>query len=200
MSSMFDDAAFELRRHFKPVALLMLGLFALLLVAFVVVALVVTMVINNVRPPEAPNDARIPSTAYGYAAVQVFDCVEQGPTCAEFERSKNYLRMSSVVGGITYTPITKDGEVGDAKTVKFTKESADKEFMDFGSEITGEGTITPLTLHETMFREGQSSVENSTTYFSFDYPKTDLTVDGTMSFTLTEQQVVIKSVSYDKVD
>lgn len=199
MNSILDEAGFELRSKVGPVLRLGLALVGIFLLLGTVGGVVAFFMFQNVRPPQDATDTRIPITAYGYAAVQVFDCVRQGPEkCEQYEQSQDYLRMSTMAGGIEYQPLkeTDPGATnpGGTKTVEFTEQSTDADYMAFGEAVTLGGKISPTTVFETSFMDG--TVERSAV-FTYTDPKTDKQVHGTYVFSLTSQQMVVKSVRYE---
>lgn len=201
MNGILDEAGFELRRNVGPVLRVGLVLFAILLLILTLVGIVFFFMFQRVQPPQNAADGRIPTTAYGYAAMQVFDCVRQGPgECEEYERSQDYLRMSTIAGGIEYQPLGPDDpgalNPGGTRTVEFTETSTDAQYMAFGEAVTLNGKINPSTVFETSFSDG--SAERSTV-FTYADPQDGQQVVGTYVFSLTSQQMVVRSVHHEEV-
>lgn len=197
--NLLKEASFEMRYR-SGTMLRLFGVFtAIMIMVLIAVAVIAMIMMNNVKPPSGDEvDERIPTTAYGYAAVQVFDCVRTGPKCENFDKSKNYLIMSTVAGGIEYQPLksTDPGEATgrETKIVKFTDESTDQQFRAFGDAVTLNGALSPLTVKETDFTEKEVG---KITTFELNGEGSKADRDGTITLSLTDKQVVIRSIIYE---
>lgn len=188
----YDEFRYTLRYQMpKLIALLTAGV----LLALGVFALAYWMAARDVKPNALPDGQPIPSTVYGYGAVQVYDCVRQGPECSSFEDSKAYLRSVSAATAIFYTPLSSTGEIGQEKVASFTPNSTDEEFRAFGREVTGDGLITPGTAYEENFIP---TADPNVIAFTATPESLGERVDGTMTLTTRNGESVVQKITYTK--
>lgn len=190
--NIFDDVGFELRDHVGPVAKWSLIVLIAVVVVLTAAATIFLTIAYQTRPPSM-DEERVPTAEYGYATVQVLDCLEKGPACAEYTDSKEYLQASP---GITYTPVRGDGpgtSNGDGtRTVRFTSSTPRRDYVAFAGAVTGDGALTAAGMTTSDFEDGG---DGDAVTFTYTDPSTKTRHRGTFTFTTAKSQKVLASVT-----
>lgn len=197
--NMLDNVLFEVRHNLRWVVMLV----SVLVIGAVIIGAAViggfAFAQTRLGPPENAADTRIPLEAYGHGAVLVFDCIQRGEDqCPEYDQAVGYLQLSTMAGGITYQPLSDDAPGTEnedgTKTVSFDEESPAEDYQAFANSVTLDGAVTPSTAPEIAFTE--SGTTTNSVNFTYQGQEQAPGGSGTITFTLTSQQMVIQSVSY----
>lgn len=176
------------------VAGVILGLFAAAVVSF--------PYLTGARD-KTPTLSDLPLGSFGYAAVQVLDCIEAGAQeCPEYERSQGFL--AGTPEGIIYQPRNEQdpgARQGDG-TAKMTllhpknpaKTTPEKEWEAFAAATTLDGAVNPRTVTEADFAT-VSPGPDVTVSFPVIGPD-GMRRTGTMAFRVDGATIALRSVTY----
>lgn len=202
-STVLEDAMFEVRRRWKTRVFVPLAIVAVFLIIGVVVTLVAWLSANRAQPP-AVNSEDIPLGSYAAGNIEVFDCIYRGPDdCDNYAKSKEWA-SGATTGELTYTPFGSDknapGEKAEGKTRRVTdfKSLSDKQWRALAAGVTNGGEANPGTVTENSVKTSSFTPEDVSATATFSLTKENALTTGTMTFTLTDSGVVLKSVSYSK--
>lgn len=198
----FEDAMFELRRHWKKRALIPLAIIGVCLIIGGIAVGVAWFASNQGKPPKV-NSEDIPLGSYAAGNIEVLDCIYRGPDdCGEYKKSKDW--MISGVDDLTYTPNKGDDNAPGEKTqggalkVDDLKSLSDEEWHALAAGMTKNGRANPGTVTENSvdtsgFDPGELSASAS---FTLPEKGDDREVEGTLTFTLKDSGVTLKGLTY----
>lgn len=191
----------EIKREFRKKAPWVLGaLFGvagLVVLGAVAVMLAITVLPTGARPPANLTDPRVPSSAHGYATVQVIDCLREGDSCPEFAKSQEYMQKGSdQTGGVTYTVLSDQGVPGQTKTAMFLPTTPAAEYQTFANEVSGAGLVNASTVFETDF------TGDTNTMAEFTVPGREGEdgggTTGRMEFSPLDDVMAVRSITYSQ--
>lgn len=202
-SDFFEDLLFEVQRRWKRRILIPL----LVIVGIVVLVVggvgVAWLVSGRSKPPEV-NSSDIPLGSYAAGNVEVLYCIYQGADeCPEYDRSKEW--MGGATGGsLTYEPLAGDtsapGEDAGNGQRKVTdlQGLTDEEWHSIAAGMTLDGAANPGTVTENSTETTSFSTEEVSATATFQISTEDDASPrtGTMTFTLVDSGVVLKSLTY----
>lgn len=190
MSGLLSDMLFDVRRGLRPTLTIVGVVFAGFFLLLALVLGVFYLATGRATPPKSPIDAAIPVTAYAPSVIQVFDCVQTGPSCPYYDKSKQYLMQVVPDEGLTYTPRTvadpgSDGPDG-AKVVRLGPATSAADWAAVGKAVTLSGAANETTVTE----KNVSMPDAQTATF------TVARRTATMKFAVTQESIQIISVIY----
>jgi hypothetical protein len=193
-SDILGEARWELKRVQGPILKGLAALFTVAMLLGMAAVGVMWWVSGKAQPPTSAIDSRIPLNSYTAAVVQVMDCIDKGPqVCPEFQRSKDYLILSSGGEGIIYTPLTAT-DPGEAlpdgtRKIVFTKTTPEADWKAFARAGTYDGVATPLSVTEKTVVP-----KEATGTFTLNGGK----VTGVMTFSLNQNTMSLRKIVYTK--
>lgn len=199
-SNVLEDAMFEMRRRWKTRVFVPLAIIAFFMIVGIVITGIAWLASDQARPP-AVNSEDIPLGSYAAGNIEVFDCIYRGPEeCPEYERSKEWV-SGAATGELTYQPIEGDeaapGDESGGGTLRVIdlQSLTDEEWHALAAGVTREGAANPGTVTENSVQTSDFSPEEVSATATFTLPG-DAPATGTMTFTLADSGVVLKSITY----
>lgn len=203
-SRIVEDTMFEIRRHWWRI-LVPLGLIAVFVLVGVVILFVTWLGTNQAKPPALKSED-IPLGSYTAGNIEVFNCIYQGTEqCPEYERSKEWL-SEATESSLTYTPIPGDtsapGEAAGEGLLRVgsLRSLNEAQWKSLAAGATQNGAANPGTVTEKSATTSSFDTENlsATAIFTVPTEASSAPVVGTMTFTLGNSGVVLKSITYNE--
>lgn len=200
-SNILEDAMFEVRRRWKTRVFVPLAIIAAFLIVGVVITVGAWLASDRAQPP-AVNSEDVPLGSYAAGNIEVFDCIYRGPDeCSNYAKSKKWV-SGATTGDLTYTPFESDegapGEETDGGNRRVTdlQSLTDEQWHALAAGVTNGGAANPGTVTENSVKTSSFSPEEVSATATFSLTEEDTLTTGTMTFTLTDSGVVLKSIAY----
>lgn len=202
-NNILEDAMFEVRRRWKSRVFIPLAIIGVIMLLISIGVGGVWLASNRAQPPQV-NSSEIPLGSYAAGNVEVLYCIYQGASeCTEYEKSKEWM-PGATGGSLIYAPVEGDknapGESAGDGLLKVTnfQSLTDEEWHSLAAGATLEGKANPGTVTENSAKTSGFDPEQISATATFDIPSGGDTkpYTGTMSFTLTDSGVALKSITY----
>lgn len=200
-SNILEDAMFEMRHRWKARVFVPLGIIAVAMIVGILLTTVTWLMANRAQPPSV-NSKDIPLDSYTAGNIEVFDCIYRGPKeCSEYARSKEWV-SNAVAGDLIYTPAKGDedapGKKSDDGTRRVTDfhSLTDDQWHALSAGVTNSGAANPGTVTENSVNTSSFAPEDVSASATFSLTDTNTPITGTMTFTLSNSGIALKSVTY----